>query len=252
MSRVDRVCSSCVSKSPSGDEYSTDIEPPRLEALRNPVARPWALGWLADREYFIELGRVLNLCQGSAAEDIIKLEAAAIHYVTSKTWWPNLVECIVDGSSEHVFAVYVDYKRRPYPPSSIPRSELIPRKYCDRLDVYMPLDDDPQWFTCINGSYTPWRYAYQEPGPKAIWMDVSRYAPHPDADYDRIEFAEEEEESGEYYEEEDLEAELDDDTQGDASDEGYCTDEGENSGGEDEHFGLTLERDSINANAPLN
>ena len=122
MSRVDRVRSSCVSKSTSSDEYSTDIKTPRLEALRNPMAKPWALGWLADREYFIELGRVLNLCQGSAAEDIIKLEAAAIHHVTSKTWWPNLVECIVDGSSEHVFASMstTNDDRIPHHPFSAP------------------------------------------------------------------------------------------------------------------------------------
>ena len=84
-------------------------------------------------------------------------------------------------------------------------------------------------------------------------MDVSRYAPHPGADYDRIEFAEEEEEEcEEYYEEDDLETALEDDAQGDANDEGYCTDEGDFSGGEDEHFGLTLEHDSINGNALLN
>ena len=165
-----------------------------------PTPRPWALGWLADREYFIELGRQLDLCKGPAADDPIRLEGAALDYVISDTWWPNLMECVVDGSSETVFAVYVDYKRRPYPPSSIPCSELLPRKYCTRLEQFMPLDDDPQWFTCTDGSYTPWRYGGQEPGPRTRWMDVSRYQPHPDAEYDRIESLEEDDD--EYYEEE--------------------------------------------------
>lgn len=38
----------------------------------------------------------------------------------------------------------------------------------------------------------PILYAYQEPGPKALWVDVSRYQPHPDAEYDRIEEEKEE------------------------------------------------------------
>lgn len=65
--------------------------------------------------------------------------------------------------------------------------------------------DDPQWITCEDGSYTPWRYAYQEPGPQALWMDVSRYQPHSDAEYNRIEEVEEE-----YYEE-DFESDIMDD-----------------------------------------
>lgn len=167
-----------------------------------PRLKPWALGWLADREYFIELGRELNLCKGPDADNKIKLEATAIRYVASKTWWPNLMQCVVGGSSELVFAVYVDYKRRAYPPPSIPRSELLPRKFCERLEAYLPLDDDPQWFTCMDGSYTPWRYGGQEPSPNAVWMDVSIYQPHPEADYDRIELVEEDEyDAEEYYDE---------------------------------------------------
>ena len=51
-----------------------------------PTPRPWALGWLAEREYFIELGRQLsNLCKGPDADDIIKLEGAAMGYVISDT-----------------------------------------------------------------------------------------------------------------------------------------------------------------------
>ncbi|EPT00645.1 hypothetical protein FOMPIDRAFT_1049420 [Fomitopsis schrenkii] len=173
------------------------------EPFPMPTPRLRVLGWLADREYFIELGRQLNLCEGPAADDIVELEAAAIHHVIVKTWWPNLMQCVVGGSDELVFAVYVDCKRRPYPPQAIPRSKLLPRKYCDRLEAWMPLSDEaPQWFTCEDGSYTPWRYAYQEPGPNAVWIDISRYQPHPGADYDRIEEDAEAEDAEEYYEEE--------------------------------------------------
>ncbi|EPT00636.1 hypothetical protein FOMPIDRAFT_88104 [Fomitopsis schrenkii] len=166
-----------------------------------PTPRPWALGWLADREWFIEVGRLLGLCKGPDADNKNKLEAAALHYVIGDTRWPNVMMCVVDGTTELVFAVYVDYKRRPYPPTSIPRSELLSRRYCNRLEKYMLLDDDPQWFTCEDGSYTPWRYGCQDPNPNAIWMDVSRYQPHPDAEYDRIEVVEEENGVEEYHKE---------------------------------------------------
>ncbi|EPT00639.1 hypothetical protein FOMPIDRAFT_1060209 [Fomitopsis schrenkii] len=166
-----------------------------------PTPRIWVLGWLADREYFIELGRQLNLCKGPQAEDTIELEAAAIHHVIVKTWWPNLMQCVVGGSDELVFAVYVDCKRRSYPPQAIPRSELLPRKYCERLEAWMPLDEAPQWFTCEDGSYTPWRHARHEPSVQGVWLDISRYQPHPGADYDVVEHVEEEDDSEEYYEE---------------------------------------------------
>ncbi|EPT00640.1 hypothetical protein FOMPIDRAFT_99112 [Fomitopsis schrenkii] len=179
-----------------------------------PTPRAWALGWLADREWLIEVGRLLDLCKGPDADNEIKLEAAASGHVISSTRWPNVMLCLVDGTIELVFAVYVDYKRRPYPPTSIPRSELLPRKYCNRLEKFMLLDDDPQWFTCEEGSsYTPWRYGCQEPGPNAGWIDVSRYQPHPDVEYDRIEVEEEDENECEEYYEEDVESEIGEDGQ---------------------------------------
>ena len=78
------------------------------------------------------------------------------------------MQCVDLGSLELVFSVYVYYRRRLNPPLSIPRSALLPRKYCDRLEAYMPLDDDPQWFTCRDGSYTPWHYGCQEPNPNTV------------------------------------------------------------------------------------
>ena len=151
-----------------------------------PTPRLWVLGWLAEREYFIDLARELNLCKEPKCNDRIKLEAAAIHHVVVKTWWPNLMECVVDGTDELVFAVYVDYKRRPYPPQAIPGSALLPRKYCDRLEAWIPLDKAPQWFTCDDRSYTSRHYARHEPNVKDVWLDMSRYRPHPGADYDHL------------------------------------------------------------------
>ncbi|EPT00658.1 hypothetical protein FOMPIDRAFT_1049432 [Fomitopsis schrenkii] len=186
----------------------------RPEAFPMPTPRPWALGWLADREWLIGLGRLLDLCEGPAADDEGELEAAALDYVFSKTKWPNVMICMVDGTTELVFAVYVDDRRRPYPPTSILRSGLLPRKYCYRLEKYKLLDNDPQWFTCEEGSsYTPWRYGCQEPGPNAGWIDVSRYQPHPDAEYDRIEVEEEDENECEEYYEEDIDSEAGEDGQ---------------------------------------
>ncbi|EPT00643.1 hypothetical protein FOMPIDRAFT_1049418 [Fomitopsis schrenkii] len=116
-----------------------------------PSAKPWALGWIAGREDFVELGRQLNLCTGLDADDEIELEAGAIDHVAGKTWRRNLMQCDVGGSIESVFAVYVDHVRRPYPPDWILRSELIERKYVDKLGAFMPLDERPQWFTCRTG-----------------------------------------------------------------------------------------------------
>lgn len=102
------------------------------------------------------------------------------------------MQCVVGGSTEFVFAVYVAYKRRRYPPTSIPRSELVSCRYCERVDEYMSHDDDPQGFTCTDGSYTPWRYAREDPSPNAVWMEVSMYQLHPDADYNCVQLVGEE------------------------------------------------------------
>lgn len=118
----------------------------------------------------------------------------------------------------------------------------------------MSLDDDPQWFTCVDGSYTPWRHGCQEPGPNADWMDVSRYQPHPGSDYDRIEPVEVEplniEDLEEYYKEDEFEAAPGDGTQEDI-DEGYFTDEGDYLEGEDEYVGPDDRREIINTDALL-
>ena len=192
-----------------------------------PTAKPWALGWLAETDYFVELARELNLCTGPDADDDTKLEFAAIRYVNGKTWWPNFMQCHVNGSIEPVFAVYVDFMPRSYPPAWIPRAELIDRRYVERLKAFMPLDERPQWFTCQDGSYTPWRYRGAVPPEGALWMDVSIYRPHPDTDYDRDAFIEDTDEA---WPEQDGDEELDCDdgavdAEGDFSEEGDYIDE---------------------------
>ena len=192
-----------------------------------PTAKPWALGWLAETDCFVELARELNLCTGPDADDEIELEAAAIHHVSEKTWWPNLMQCHVNGSIEAVFAVYVDFMPRSYPPDWIPRAELIERKYVERLKDFMELDERPQWFTCKDGSYTPWRYRGAVPPEGALWMDVSIYRPHPDTDYDRDAFIEnmDEDQDGEVDDEE-LDCDYGaDDAEGNFSEEGDYVDE---------------------------
>jgi len=146
--------------------------------------KPWALGWLADREYLIQLAMRLNLADEPDASDEIDLEFAAVDYVVGKLWWPNLMQCSVDGSTELVFAVYVDSKRRPYPPRQIPRSELLSRKWADKLNELMPLKGNAQWYECIDGSYTPWRYPSSDDDldESEVWIDVSHTLPKCDLD----------------------------------------------------------------------
>ncbi|KZT69120.1 hypothetical protein DAEQUDRAFT_738247 [Daedalea quercina L-15889] len=96
--------------------------------------KPWALGWLADKEYFAELARQLDLYDGPP-DNWVELQGAGIDHVLSQTGWPNIMECTIGGRVEMIFSLYVDYKRRTYPPEWIPYSQLLPQKYPERLQL---------------------------------------------------------------------------------------------------------------------
>ena len=144
--------------------------PPTTLSTLSP--KPWALGWLIDTEYFVELARYLDLYDGPR-DNWVELMGAGIDYVLAATSWPNFMECTIDGQTEFVFAVYVDYKRRPLPPHVLPRSQLLHPKYVERLEAWVPLNGDPHWFPCTDGSFTPWRYANAQPGEDEDWVDMS-------------------------------------------------------------------------------
>ena len=96
---------------------------------------------------------------------------AGIDHVLAAASWPNFMECTVGGQTEFVFTVYVDYKHRTLPPCVVPCSQLLPAQAIARLNAWVPLQEDPHWFPCTDGSFAPWRYANAQPGENEDWVD---------------------------------------------------------------------------------
>jgi len=95
------------------------------------------------------------------------------------------MQCLVDdkGDTELVFAIYVDNKRRSYPPRWIPRSQMLSKKWADKLNELMPLKGKAQWHRCVDGSHTPWRYPDDDDDDDdedEIWVDVLHTLPQPE------------------------------------------------------------------------
>ncbi|KAH9926867.1 uncharacterized protein B0H18DRAFT_1210787 [Fomitopsis serialis] len=171
------------------------------------MRKPWALGWLVDTEAVVELSRCLNLVRGPKADDGLAVEDAGVKYIVSRLWWPYMMECLVDDNEnpELVFAIYVDNKRRSYPPRWIPRSQMLSRKWADKLNELMPLKGRAQWYRCVDGSHTPWRYPDDDDDENEVWVDVLHTLPQPEPEEEAavdVVVEEYEVEYGEYHEEE--------------------------------------------------
>jgi len=168
--------------------------------------KPWALGWLVDKEAVIELSRYLNLVRGPKADDDLEVEYAGVDYIVGRLWWPYIMRCLVDNNdwdTELVFAIYVDDKRRSYPPRWIPRSQMLSRRWADKLNELMPLKGRAQWYRCVDGSHTPWRYPNDSDDEDEVWVDVLHTLPQPEPvqEASATETVEYEVEYGEYDEE---------------------------------------------------
>lgn len=201
--------------------------------MPTPSPKPWALGWLIDTKYFVELARYLDLYDGSP-DNWVELMGAGIDHVLAETSWPNFMECTVGGNTEFVFAMYVDYKRRPLPPHIVPRSQLLSPKYTKRLDAWVPLNGDPRWFPCTDGSFTPWRYANAQPGEDEDWVDVSYCPLFPQVERDLadelgdVKLADYADELGLGESEDDQDEDYDDvDEDGNSMEENHCTEDTE-------------------------
>ncbi|KAH9914430.1 uncharacterized protein B0H18DRAFT_1045574 [Fomitopsis serialis] len=171
--------------------------------------KPWALGWLVDKEAVTQLARRLNLVRGPKADKEIEVEYAGVDYIVGRLWWPYMMRCRVgdnDWDTELVFAIYVDNKRRSYPPRWIPRSQMLSKKYADKLNELMPLKGKAQWYQCVDGSHTPWRYPDDDDDDEdEVWVDVLHTLPQPEPEEEAgvdVVVQEYEAEYGEYDEEE--------------------------------------------------
>ncbi|KZT64385.1 hypothetical protein DAEQUDRAFT_613031 [Daedalea quercina L-15889] len=124
-----------------------------VPASSHVILRPimtWVYGWpLYDRDA-IKIAKKHDLVQRPDADDYDYIEAAQL-WVGRNAGSPRALCCWVGEDTNLVFAAYVDYRDRAYPPQKVFVDEMMSEKQARRLARCMPLRDQ-DWYRYCDGS----------------------------------------------------------------------------------------------------
>ncbi|KZT64386.1 hypothetical protein DAEQUDRAFT_769739 [Daedalea quercina L-15889] len=113
----------------------------------------WVYGWpLYDRDA-IKIAKKHNLVQRPDTDEYDCIKAAQL-WIGCNAGSPRALCCWVGDDPTLVFAAYVDYRDRAYPPQKVFDDEMMSEKEARRLARCMPLRDR-DWYRHCDGSWTP-------------------------------------------------------------------------------------------------
>ncbi|KZT64380.1 hypothetical protein DAEQUDRAFT_769734 [Daedalea quercina L-15889] len=96
----------------------------------------WVYGWPLYNRDAVKIAKKHNLVKDLNPGTLRLIEAAHL-WVSKKAGFPLMLCCWVGEDTELVYAAYVDYRERAYPPQKI-------------------LPEDPGWYRHSDGSWSPW------------------------------------------------------------------------------------------------
>ncbi|KZT10156.1 uncharacterized protein LAESUDRAFT_722322 [Laetiporus sulphureus 93-53] len=124
------------------------------------VLRPrmtWILGYPLSLRYAIQFAKDHGVPKRVDRPSDFDRSFAALEYIAARSGVEDVLSCWVDGESQMVFALSVDYKSGPYPPKRVHRSRTVPDENIRVLAYLLKTAAKPAWYRYDDGTYTPWQ-----------------------------------------------------------------------------------------------